>query len=216
MSEVQPQMYLVRDPQGNVYGPADAGTLREWVGQGRIVAGMHIAPRETREWVEVSQHPVLTDLFNGPATVTAGVASDQPTTPAATPTVTPTPAAAQPVSPVNTLRNPGTISTMQYETPIAKRNPLSRISMIFGIASSCVTILGCVPFCGCIAFPLGSLGGLAAIIMGIVAIVQARGLPDEGVAKRESLIGIILGGVALFLMSALMTIGFLLRFHRGP
>ena len=66
MSEVPPQMYLVRDPQGNVYGPADAATLREWVGQGRIVAGMHIAPRETREWVEVSQHPVLADLFGGP------------------------------------------------------------------------------------------------------------------------------------------------------
>ena len=51
------QKYLIRDPQGNVYGPADAVLLREWVAQGRIVPGMAIAPRETREWVEASVHP---------------------------------------------------------------------------------------------------------------------------------------------------------------
>src|SRR6187401_218745 len=104
MSEVESPKYLVRDPQGNVYGPADIATLRDWVGQGRIVAGMHIAPRETREWVEVSQHPSLADLFGGPAageqvTVTAQVVSEQPVTPVA----------AQPVRPANTLSDPGSI-----------------------------------------------------------------------------------------------------------
>jgi hypothetical protein len=53
------QKYLVRDPQGNVYGPADADMLRDWVREGRIVPGMHVAPRETREWVEVTVHPEL-------------------------------------------------------------------------------------------------------------------------------------------------------------
>jgi hypothetical protein len=51
------QKYLVRDPQGSVYGPADGEMLRAWVREGRIVPGMHIAPRETREWVEASLHP---------------------------------------------------------------------------------------------------------------------------------------------------------------
>jgi hypothetical protein len=54
---VDGQKYLVRDPQGNVYGPADGEMLRAWVREGRIVPGMHVAPRETREWVEVSVHP---------------------------------------------------------------------------------------------------------------------------------------------------------------
>src|SRR4029079_14218239 len=51
------QKYLIRDPQGNVYGPADGALLREWVAQGRIVPGMGIAARETREWVGASGHP---------------------------------------------------------------------------------------------------------------------------------------------------------------
>ena len=47
MSENMPR-YQVRDPQGNVYGPAEAATLRDWVRQGRIIAGMHIADQLTR------------------------------------------------------------------------------------------------------------------------------------------------------------------------
>jgi hypothetical protein len=46
---------MVRDPRGNIYGPADAETLRAWVADGRIVAGMQIAPADTDDWVEVSQ-----------------------------------------------------------------------------------------------------------------------------------------------------------------
>src|SRR4051794_36469993 len=66
MSELTPK-YLIRDSQGNVYGPADEAMLRDWVQQGRIVQGMDVAPRETREWIEASQPPAPADLFPKPS-----------------------------------------------------------------------------------------------------------------------------------------------------
>ena len=73
----QAVQYNVRDSQGNVYGPATADMLRQWVREGRIVAGMSIAPEGTDNWTEVSVHPGLSDLFGESPAV-----SSTPTTPA--------------------------------------------------------------------------------------------------------------------------------------
>ena len=62
VSESSPK-FLVRDQEGHVYGPADEALLREWVQEGRIVVGMAIAPRETREWVDALAHPAVADLL---------------------------------------------------------------------------------------------------------------------------------------------------------
>ena len=65
MTDLPGQRYLIRDPQGNVYGPADAAMLRAWVREGRIIPGMGVAPQETREWVDAADHPVTAALVDG-------------------------------------------------------------------------------------------------------------------------------------------------------
>jgi hypothetical protein len=56
--------YSVRDSYGNIYGPAPAALLRQWVGEGRIVPGMLISAAGDSTWVEVSAHPAVADLFS--------------------------------------------------------------------------------------------------------------------------------------------------------
>ena len=187
MSEVESPKYLVRDPQGNVYGPADIATLRDWLGQGRIVAGMHIAPRETREWVEVAQHPALADLFGGPVVATAEVV---------TPTVaTPVPTE---VSATRTTSGPANMGQpLAYDTPTAQRHGLSRAAMIVGIIAPCIQLVGCL--C-CVGLPFGTLAGLASIVMGIISLSQLRDKPELAASRREAWIGIGLGILALFIL----------------
>src|ERR1051325_5299127 len=63
MSESPQDKFIVRDPQGNIYGPADADMLRRWVAEGRIIPGMHIAPRDTTTWTEASVPPITAALL---------------------------------------------------------------------------------------------------------------------------------------------------------
>ena len=63
MSEPTSEKFIVRDPQGNIFGPADVDMLRRWVTEGRIVPGMAIAPRNTSDWTEASVHPATADLL---------------------------------------------------------------------------------------------------------------------------------------------------------
>jgi hypothetical protein len=202
MSESElPQKYLVRDPQGNVYGPADAAMLRDWVAQGRIVPGMHIAPQETREWAEVSQHPALMDLFEGQGPV-APTHTDQPTQPARAVTVQPW--GSQDPDPRS---GPKPIGPVTYETPQPPRpSVLSRIAMILGITSPCLMVAGCIPVCGCFFIPLSILLSLAAIVLGIVGFATAGA--DRPRAKTESTVAIIGGGVTVLMVLGLMMVAF--------
>jgi hypothetical protein len=115
----QPVQYSIRDSFGNVYGPASIELLRQWVREGRIAVGMLIAPEGTMEWIDVSSHPGLADLFGKPALPYA-----------------------QPVqTPVQTTTAPVELS---YHRP-PRTHPLaivSFISAIIGLCSCCCLLFG--------------------------------------------------------------------------
>jgi hypothetical protein len=194
MAENSGQQYLVRDPQGNVYGPADAALLREWVAQGRIVAGMHIAPRETGEWVEVSVHPELAGCFATPAAV-----------PAATePAVTPTPAREQaPVTSGAATAGAAPAPAMApdtYTSYVPQENSQATVSLIAGIVATAGSPLACL--CGCVGGPVVLAAAVTAIITGIVALNQIQGDPMQAAGRRKAVAGIALGIGGLFLALA--------------
>jgi len=172
--------YQVRDPQGNVYGPATGSMLRDWVSQGRIVAGMHIADVNDGQWVEVSQHPALSDLFGGgtpaaaqmPQSFSMGGATQSPG-------YTP-----QPPADVSYASSTG-----------AKQNVLGLVSLISGIASV-VGLVGCLCICiGVIDIPVA----LTALITGILAMKQIKNNPEQYTGKGMALAGTIMGASALAL-----------------
>ena len=218
MSENSAQQYLVRDPQGNVYGPADIATLREWVRQGRIVAGMHIAPKETAEWIEVSAHAGLADLLApSPIQPASAVATSQ-----ATPTAQ---AATYPVTPVAdrgkiATGGPGITSTaplpvnsdpLNYTSDSPKLNVPGLLSMIVGI----VALLGMLPscLCFCIGGPINGVIALAALVLGGLALVQIRNEPLRYTGRGMAIAGLACGGLAFLfeLAGVIFTIITMLR-----
>ena len=64
-------LFNVKDPQGNIYGPADIPTLRQWIKEGRILGTMQIAPEGTEAWQPTATYPGLADLFAQPASPAA-------------------------------------------------------------------------------------------------------------------------------------------------
>src|SRR4051812_13806126 len=56
-------VFVVRDAGGAIYGPANAATLRQWIGEGRITGQMHVAVQGTKEFVEAAQMPELAGAF---------------------------------------------------------------------------------------------------------------------------------------------------------
>ncbi|MGN6369127.1 MAG: DUF4190 domain-containing protein [Phycisphaerae bacterium] len=110
MQDVQ---YSIRDAHGNVYGPASIELLRQWIGEGRVAAGMFIAPEGTTQWMEVSTHPALADLF--------GAAAVQRVTTA------PSPAPALSPQPID----------LSYHYPRARQHPMAVVSLITGVISLC-------------------------------------------------------------------------------
>jgi hypothetical protein len=59
----QETLYVVRDGAGALYGPANVPTLRQWVGEGRITANMHIAPQGTQQFILAGEMFDLADAF---------------------------------------------------------------------------------------------------------------------------------------------------------
>ena len=204
MSENVPQKYLVRDPQGNVYGPADVTTLRQWVQQGRIIAGMHIAAREDGAWIEVSAHPDLADLFrgSGPAQpVPPGITQAIPQTPPATVTAGPAaatfPAAPYPVTPVADAAGvPVSYAPVQAQST----NMPGLLSLIAGAAS---ILLSCFALC----CPIGGLFSVTAIILGAVGLHQIKAAPERYTGR-----GLAVGGLALGIIMTLLYIGAIIIF----
>ena len=169
-------VYRVHDAQGNLYGPADAATLRQWAREGRIIPGMSITEDGSTEWSEVSTHPIFAGIF-GPAE--------------------PAPAAAS--TPGSGGYASADSNSVGYASASvgAQMNVLALISMIAGIAS---IVTSCA--CTLISFPLA----LAAIVMGIIALIQCRSDPDRYTGKAVAVAGIICGGADIVLAIAVMAL----------
>jgi hypothetical protein len=205
--------YLVRDSQGNVYGPADEGMLREWVQQGRITAGMHVAPRETREWMEATQHPALADLFAaGRTDATLGpptpLASPLEEPPASAPFMPQAPAEPPPemaVSAPLARRVPeapqtgavGTVTlTGGYSRPVVdpygetpRANPLALAGFIFGVAGLVISVCPCssvltIPF------------GITAIVLAAAGLHQIKLNPPRFTGQGLGIAAIAMGALA--------------------
>jgi hypothetical protein len=68
----QEPMYIVRDATGAIYGPAAIGTLRQWIGEGRITAQMEVAAQGTQTFQPAGQMPELLTAFNPVGGLAAG------------------------------------------------------------------------------------------------------------------------------------------------
>ncbi len=218
----QPVQYNVRDSQGNVYGPATADMLRQWVKEGRIVAGMSIAPEGTDQWTEVSVHPNLSDLFGGSPAAAASPNSaptGAPTSaiPVSDTSIIDAPASAAPVDPLTSaapappadpaaqtpitgnttvVRSTNTnLTGLGYETPqLARSNTLALISFIAGI----LALLSSVSACCCYG-TINGLLGLVALVLGLVAVGQNRKEPGAYNNNWMAVTGIILGVLAVLI-----------------
>jgi len=169
--------YMVKDPQGNVYGPASVATLRDWITEGRIIATMQIAPQGTNEWIVVASHPELADLFK-----TAAAASEVSV-------------AARP--------NPyqaGSPQPVQYQTPLSPvpsgTNGFAIAALVCGLIGCLMSLPGRSPCCCCMGFVPSLLG----VIFGFVGYRQllARGPNQGGLGMAKA--GIILGAIGLLLI----------------
>ncbi|HVX84088.1 MAG TPA: hypothetical protein VH253_04665 [Phycisphaerae bacterium] len=201
--------YNVRDGQGNVYGPATVEMLRQWVREGRIAAGMAIAPEGSETWVDVSAHPGLSDLFAG--TAGAGAASTAPVTP-----VSATPAGASTGGAVSTGAAPHTPvvragdAVTPYATPAytgasgAKMNTLALLSFIAGLLS----VLGIPLACCCYGEILTGPLAVAALIMGYLGRNQINANPEGYSSGWMATAGLVLGivGLAAALLAVALSI----------
>ena len=205
MAENSGQQYLVRDPQGNVYGPADVALLRQWVAQGRIVAGMHIAPRETGEWVEVSVHPALAGCF-GTHAAELPTALEGPTLVTPAPLVEQAPVTTREGGPVAPATPP---REMTYASDGPRDNVPATISLIAGIVATAGSPLVCL--CGCVGGPLVLGAAVTAIVTGIVGLNQIKADPLRFSGRGKAVGGLALGiaGLVLILVgiAAMVVIG---------
>ncbi|HVT80514.1 MAG TPA: hypothetical protein VHM90_07650 [Phycisphaerae bacterium] len=218
MAENSNQKYLIRDPQGNVYGPADAALLRDWVGQGRIVAGMFIADRETRQWIEASTHPIVADLLQAKTPRPAQpIRPAQPTPPRPASTSQPRPAApAQPKpstsgeielrpiqTPVRPAPAPMPQQPVQYYTPAngGRQNLCALIGFIASLVGAVAVLFSCVPLCGCVATPISALLEVSAVVLGSIGLYQVRENPESypTSARGLAMAALIIGAVVLVL-----------------
>jgi hypothetical protein len=220
MAENSTQQYLVRDPQGNVYGPADEGLLRAWAAQGRIVPGMHVAAKETGEWLEVSGHPALAGCFSElQASEPAELVPPEEVKPEASagPVVEPwpqevsggtlmptaSPVAAAPVSAGSAQTGPAQAGwPVAYASDGPRQNVPAVLSMIAGIVAMVGSPIGFVPVCGCMGMPFVGVMALVASVLGMLGISQIRGNPQRLTGEGKAIAGIVLGIVSILLAGA--------------
>ena len=55
--------YYVRDEQGQVYGPADEGTIHQWIREERIFAATLLSNAEEGPWMPAKKIRALRDIF---------------------------------------------------------------------------------------------------------------------------------------------------------
>jgi hypothetical protein len=231
------QKYLVRDPQGNVYGPADVDLLAQWVLQGRIIPGMYIAPRETGEWAEVSTHPALAHLFSPeaapqqmppstpdleqsppttPLESTPAPAVEQPATtpaePAPSPYATPTPASPVSTYPVTRVGS-ASPEALPYDSVGLRQNNLAVISLVLGILAIVASPFGAMLPCICLCIPFDLLTAVGAIIFGGIGLAQINREPTLFTGRGQAIAGMVLGIVALLMFVIFLVAGIALNMH---
>ncbi len=192
MTDSQSIQYMVKDAQGNIYGPATIPILRQWIAEHRVLGSMNIAPQGTNDWQLVSAHPQLADVTADPAPAAAStgvVATVQSAMSQSTPISSPYTVTSNPVS--------------GDHITAGSTSPLAIASMITGIVS--------IPLsCVCI----GGLAGAAAIIMGLLAaqrIKQQSNVKGYGMAMAG-----IAAGAAGILLTILMVALFFVIHRRAP
>ncbi|HUO08894.1 MAG TPA: hypothetical protein VM008_11375 [Phycisphaerae bacterium] len=178
--------FSIRDSRGNIYGPATMEAVRQWIREGRIVPGMFIAPERTTDWVEVSNHPALADLFTGQPLAYHSPGRD----PLAT---LPAPVSRAPIE-------------LAYNRPTEQTNPLAIISLTTGILSVC----SCGCCCNFLLAPIGITACLAftttALITGLLALRQIEDQPERYSGRPFALAGIILGLCNLMIAGATVVV----------
>lgn len=174
----QSVQYMVRDAQGQEYGPADIATLRQWVRERRILAAMQIAVCGTQQWSVAGLHPQLADLFRAAAAATTGP-PDQPQPPG-------TPGG----YPATADQVPGA-GGMPSGYPGQQTNPLAIASLV----CSLVGVLGC---CG--------VPSILGVIFGHIARGQIRRAPAQYSGDGLALAGLIIGYVATALFVVLLLV----------
>jgi GYF domain 2/Domain of unknown function (DUF4190) len=59
-------MYFLIGDDGQEYGPADAGRLREWIAQGRANAQTKVRTEGCEEWISLSEVPEFAGMLTSP------------------------------------------------------------------------------------------------------------------------------------------------------
>ncbi len=57
------EQYFVQDEEGKVYGPADEGTLQQWIREERITANTPVSSHESGPWLPACQVRALRGSF---------------------------------------------------------------------------------------------------------------------------------------------------------
>ncbi|MBS1720413.1 MAG: hypothetical protein JST35_08210 [Armatimonadetes bacterium] len=146
-------MYYVVAPDGSQYGPADYATLRQWVGEGRVLPATVLVDATTNQKLQASSVP---NLFRGhPGNAATGA---MPTTGYHTPYATPG------VSPYHQPQDGVGSSGVHW---------INMVSLVISI----VAFL-CMPLSGALAVLLGIVGqkypgksfGTVGIVIGSLAV----------------------------------------------
>jgi hypothetical protein len=207
------QKYLIRDTQGNVYGPADAALLRDWVAQGRIVAGMFIAERETRQWIEASEHFTVADLLATRLSHPAGKPASA--MPVESPPAAPVEVQAVPVRQssvvVRVLPATATPADVQpFESqPAPRQNVVGVISLVASLAGAVNVVFMCLPICACVAAPLSGLLEVIAVVLAAIALFQIREDPTAYKSRGIAMAGLVIG-LSVLAVYGLVFLGMLL------
>lgn len=171
-------LFNVKDPQGNIYGPADLPTLRQWIKEGRILGTMEIAPEGSETWRPTATYPGLADLFT-PATPQAGPASTAGYS---------TPAGA----------GYGQAGSYGHQPQYATTPPTNGMATASFVCSlvGCGSLLG---VCCCLGWAL-TVGSVLGIIFGKIAQNQIRASNGQQTGEGLAKAGIIIGIVVLIIM----------------
>jgi len=196
MTEPASEKFIVRDPQGNIFGPADADMLRRWVTEGRIVPGMAIAPRDTSDWTEASIHPATAELLQQRI---------------------------RQIMETQSLRAAPAHTTVTYSqtdpaityAPPTYPNALGIISFIAGI----IAVVGAFgsPFsciCPCL-MPVSGLFALVAVTLGAMGVWQVKTNPARYTGRGVAVAGLAMGTITLLIyVTILLVVG--IRMLTGP
>ena len=178
--------FRVRDAQGNIYGPADADTIRQWIREGRIVPGMNVLQEGGTEWNEITSNINFADLFSQPAAAAPAQGA-----------VAPNPYAAAP----NPYATGGAPTGSQYPTYTGPQmNVLGLIGMITGI----VSILACC----CYGIPTLILGP-ASIVLSAIALKQFKAEPERYSGRNMAVAGLWCG-ISSLVVGVLVLIAFII------